>query len=152
MPVLPEFGIRHVIFIHPFIHIQKLYDILSIPYFFTEDIWYFYGIFCGRAANRLYCSGGPHGWKVQRGVFAQTVRSRIWARRRRYCRGCWAAILSANTMREDVSMDEIQKTLLMQVADLHAVPAGAYCKPALWALSVSSGPEYAHSPSLCLAW
>jgi hypothetical protein len=29
-------------------------------------------------------------------------------------------------MREDVSMDEIQKTLLMQVADLHEVPAGAY--------------------------
>lgn len=29
-------------------------------------------------------------------------------------------------MREDVSMDEIQKTLLMQVADLHDVPAGAY--------------------------
>ena len=29
-------------------------------------------------------------------------------------------------MREDVYMDEIQKTLLMQVADLHEVPAGAY--------------------------
>ena len=29
-------------------------------------------------------------------------------------------------MQEDVSMDEIQKTLLMQVADLHEVPAGAY--------------------------
>lgn len=29
-------------------------------------------------------------------------------------------------MQEDVFMDEIQKTLLMQVADLHEVPAGAY--------------------------
>ena len=29
-------------------------------------------------------------------------------------------------MQEDVSMDEIQKTLLMQVADLHEVPTGAY--------------------------
>lgn len=29
-------------------------------------------------------------------------------------------------MQEDVYMDEIQKTLLMQVADLHEVPAGAY--------------------------
>lgn len=36
------------------------------------------------------------------------------------------AILSADIMQEGVYMDEIQKTLLMQVADLHEVPAGAY--------------------------
>ena len=35
-------------------------------------------------------------------------------------------ILSVGIMQEGVYMDEIQKTLLMQVADLHEVPTGAY--------------------------
>ena len=35
-------------------------------------------------------------------------------------------ILIVSIVQEDVFMDEIQKNLLLQVADLHEIPAGAY--------------------------
>ena len=41
-------------------------------------------------------------------------------------------------IKEVVSVDEIQKTLLAEVADLHGVPAGAYNKhPHLKAVAIS---------------